>query len=199
MSLETPRPATPLPFAFLWQAADAAVAFVERVAPPVWLQTETQARIVLLINHVLQQEPQALERLKRQAGKRVVIAWRSFEVDWVATPAGLIDVTQQLLSAEQAAKEPDLRMTVQADSTADLFAAITQGQSPNARIEGDIQLAAEVGWISQHVRWDMAEDLSRVVGDAPAQALIQIAQGLKAALGGFAAPKPAADPRAGQD
>jgi ubiquinone biosynthesis protein UbiJ len=38
------------------------------------------------------------------------------------------------------------------------------------RIEGDVQLAAEVNWLVDHVRWDMEEDLSRLMGDAPAHA-----------------------------
>jgi ubiquinone biosynthesis accessory factor UbiJ len=100
-----------------------------------------------------------------------------------------VDMAAQCLSEDKLAKEPDLRMTVQAESTAELFEALSQGQSPNAKIEGDIQFAAEVGWLAQHVRWDIAEDLSRVVGDAPAQALVQVAQGLRTSLQGFVQPK----------
>lgn len=192
MSTQTPSPPIPPnPLNLLWQLADRAIEMVERVAPPAWLQAEAQARIVLLLNHVLQQEPEAMDRLKRQSGKRVVVAWRSFEMDWVATPAGLIDLSSQFLGEAQRAKEPDLRMTLQAESTADLFQVFSQGQAPNAKIEGDIQFAAEVGWIAQHVRWDIAEDLSRVIGDTPAQAVVQAAQSLRAALASFVQTKPA--------
>ena len=37
--------------------------FALRLEPPLWLTQEVQRRIVLLVNHVLAQEPQAMERL----------------------------------------------------------------------------------------------------------------------------------------
>ena len=40
-----------------------------------------------------------------------------------------------------------------------------------------MQFAAEVNWLADHVRWEMEEDLARVLGDAPAHTL---AQGLRA-------------------
>ena len=57
------------------------------------------------------------------------------------------------------------------------------GEKPTVRIEGDVQLAAEVNWLADHVRWDVEEDLARLLGDAPAHALAQagraLAQGLR--------------------
>jgi ubiquinone biosynthesis protein UbiJ len=47
-----------------------------------------QRRLVLLLNHVLQQEPEAQARLKRQAGRLVEAHWRIFSVRLQATPAG---------------------------------------------------------------------------------------------------------------
>ena len=37
--------------------------------PPAWMVDEIQRRLVLLVNHVLMQEPEAQARLRRQAGK----------------------------------------------------------------------------------------------------------------------------------
>jgi ubiquinone biosynthesis protein UbiJ len=57
---------------------------------------------------------------------------------------------------------------------------------PNIKIEGDVQLAAEVNWLADHVRWDVEEDLSRLLGDAPAHAVVsmvkQLVDGLKSFL-----------------
>jgi len=36
---------------------------------------------------------------------------------------------------------------------------------------GDVQLAAEVNWLVDHVRWDVEDDLARVIGDVPAHAI----------------------------
>ena len=41
-------------------------------APPAWLRAELHNRLVLLLNHVLQQEPQAMDRLRRQQGKALI-------------------------------------------------------------------------------------------------------------------------------
>jgi ubiquinone biosynthesis protein UbiJ len=62
-----------------------------------------------------------------------------------------------------------------------------QGAKPPVRIEGDVQLAAEVNWLADNVRWDVEEDLSRIIGDAPshmlAQAARRLADGLRDFLG----------------
>jgi ubiquinone biosynthesis protein UbiJ len=39
------------------------------------------------------------------------------------------------------------------------------------QIIGDVQLAAEVNWLVDHVRWDVEDDLARVIGDVPAHTL----------------------------
>ena len=56
-----------------------------------------------------------------------------------------------------------------------LAQAVLRGDKPAVRIEGDVQLAAEVNWLADHVRWDMEEDLARIVGDVPAHTLGQMA------------------------
>jgi hypothetical protein len=61
------------------------------------------------------------------------------------------------------------------------------------RIAGDVQLAAEVQWLVDHVRWDLEEDLSRVIGDAPAHAMGQSAGAWPTPCGSSPAP-PAAAP-----
>lgn len=48
-----------------------------------------------------------------------------------------------------------------------------------------MQLAADVNWLIEHVRWDLEEDLSRLIGDAPAHTLGQIGRAASAALKKF--------------
>jgi ubiquinone biosynthesis protein UbiJ len=50
-----------------------------------------------------------------------------------------------------------------------------------------VQLAAEVNWLTEHVRWDMEEDLARVMGDVPAHTLSQMAQFMSTSLREFLA------------
>ncbi len=171
-----------------FEALDAALGFVEaRLAPPPWLVAEMQQRMVLLLNHVLQSEPEAMARIKRQKGKRVVVSWRSFSIGMLATPVGLVDRFDVSPLAEPVAKAPDLTLTLTQTSILDLAQTAHAGDGPKLRIEGDVQLAAEVGWLSQHVRWDIEEDLAKLMGDAPAHTLVQAAKAVAKGLQGVAA------------
>jgi ubiquinone biosynthesis protein UbiJ len=134
---------------------------------------------VLLLNHVLQQEPEAQARLRRQAGRVVEAHWRHFRVRLVATPAGLLDLGP-------AAQAADLTLTVAEESPFVLAQSALRGEKPAVRIAGDVQLAAEVQWLVDHVRWDIEEDLARVFGDAPAHAMGSVLRRMGEALRSFA-------------
>lgn len=146
--------------------------------PPDWAVDEAQRRIVLLLNHVLMQEPEALGRLVRQKGRVVRVSWRAIQVKFVVTPAGLLD-----LAAPDAV--PELTLSVTEESAVAVVQAALRGDKPAVRIEGDVQLAAEVNWLVDHVRWDVEEDLSKIIGDAPAHAAGQAARRIAQALRGF--------------
>lgn len=151
--------------------------------PPPWLVAELQQRLVLLINHVLQQEPEAMQRLARHRGKAIQMRWSRFDLLVRATAAGLLD-----LAAD--APTPDLRIEVAEPSHLELARTLLAGQRPPVHIEGDVQLAAEVGWLAEHLRWDMEDDLSRLLGDVPAHALGEAARRARSALAAFAARRP---------
>lgn len=119
-----------------------------------------------------------MARLARQKGQVMLVQWRTFNFKLLATPAGLLDL------AEPAAV-PDLVMTVTDESPLMLAQAALRGDKPAVRIEGNVQLAAEVNWLTEHVRWDLEEDLARVMGDVPAHTLSQIAQTLTGSLRQF--------------
>lgn len=138
------------------------------LTPPAWAVDETHRRIVLLLNHVLMQEPQAMERLGRNKGRTVRVQWRSMTFKVVVTPAGLLDVAPPDSNAEA-----DLALVIAEESPLAIAQELMQGNKPAVRIEGDVQLAAEVSWLIDNVRWDMEEDLARVLGDAPAHGLVQ--------------------------
>lgn len=159
MGFMTDRPS---PLAFL---ANLAQHLPSPPAPPQWLVEEMQRKLVLVLNHVLQQEPQAMERLRRQQGQAVLFQWQQFTLYCKATPAGLLDLASPI-------DKPSLSLTILAESALELVQHAVQGSKPPVRIEGDVQLAAEVNWLTQHVRWDIEEDLARVLGDAQAHQLV---------------------------
>ena len=174
--------ATQSPFSWL---GDALGKLTEKLQAPTWLVDELQHRVVLFLNHVLMQEPEAQARLARQKDRVVRAQWRDFSMQLAATPAGLWELAPQA--------KPDLLLTVTDTSPLDLARNAMQGERPAVRIEGDVQFAAEVNWLVDHVRWDAEEDLSRLIGDAPAHTLGNLGRGMAEALRNFASKLPGQD------
>ena len=164
--------ATQSPFSWLAQAAAG-------LQPPAWVLEETLNRLVLFLNHVLIGEPQAMARLARHRGQRIALVWEGHALNLQPTPAGLLERSD--------ATGFDLRLTVTESSPLALASALARGDKPKVHIEGDVQLAAELNWLIDNVRWDAEEDLARLIGDAPAHALAGLARQAWSALQGFAA------------
>jgi len=178
--------ATQSPFSWLVEAADTLRAklpsdFPQAFTPPAWAVAEVQQRVVLLLNHVLMQEPAALDRLRRQKGRQVQVCWRDQVFQCGFTPAGLLE----FITPDASPKTPDLVLRVNEPSPLVLAKTVLQGDKPAIRIEGDVQLAAEVNWLIDHLRWDPEEDLARLIGDAPAHTLVQTAKRAVDALRSF--------------
>ena len=147
--------------------------------PPAWVVDESVNRLVLFLNHVLLSEPEAMARLARQKGQRIELVWDRIQLQLTPTPAGLLERGRF--------DGFDLRLSVTEESPVSLASALARGDKPKVRIEGDVQLAAEVNWLIDHVRWDAEEDLARLVGDAAAHSLAQVARKAMQALRGFVA------------
>lgn len=154
------------PFSFLEQVFQNLSMQLPRLSPPNWAFEEIQRRVVLLLNHILLQEQEATARLARQKGRVVLFQWRHLSLKWVATPAGLLDCASP-------DAEVDLTLSITEESPFALARDVLRGDKPAVRIHGDVQLAAEVNWLVDHVRWDIEEDLSRVLGDVPAHTLCE--------------------------
>jgi ubiquinone biosynthesis protein UbiJ len=117
--------------------------------------------------------------LARQKGQRIELVWDRIQLQLTPTPAGLLERGRF--------DGFDLRLSVTEESPVSLASALARGDKPKVRIEGDVQLAAEVNWLIDHVRWDAEEDLARLVGDAAAHTLAQAARKAMQALRGFVA------------
>ena len=78
-------------------------------------------------------------------------------------------------------------LTVSTESPLAMVQAALAGKRPAVKIEGDVQLAAELGWLAENLRWDVEEDLSRLIGDAPAHTLASVGRRVAAALKEFLA------------
>ena len=142
-------------------------------------------RLTLLINHVLSSEPVATQRLQAHSGKTVEVTLQGWPtllpapplLAFFITPAGLLEWCG--LQRDAAA---DLRFGVDAGNPAVLISRALTGAAPEAAVEGDAALAADVNWLMQNLRWDIADDLERIFPGAVAQQLQGLGGGLAKAL-----------------
>jgi len=157
---------------------------VMQVRPPEWLVHEVTGRVILLLNHILLKEPQALERIKRQKGRTIEVKWQHLTCRVQCTPAGLLEWSQVLPLQAQSTpvKAPDLSIELMETSLLSLIEMLAASKKPPLHIQGDVQLAAEVNWLVDHVRWDLEDDLAKLVGDANAHQLGKLARYLKESM-----------------
>ncbi|ROT44874.1 SCP2 domain-containing protein [Pusillimonas sp. NJUB218] len=133
------------------------------------------------LNRLLRREPWAAERLSRHAGKTVRFIIGRAEVS-------LVIGSQGTLQSADAAVVPDVTLTLPEKQTGRLFDVIRH-QDPEQivdalHIQGDAGLANVVADLARHLRWDVEDDLARVVGDIPAT---RIMAGARAVSRSFAA------------
>lgn len=142
-------------------------------------------RLTLVINHVLASENVATERLKPHAGRSVELATSGWPSLLPKPPACVFRVTPAGL-LEWAGLEPattaDLAVRVDASNPALLLSKALGGTLPPVAVEGDAQLAGDVNWLLQNLRWDVASDLERLFGPTVAQPLLSVGAMLASAL-----------------
>lgn len=140
------------------------------------------SRTTLVLNHVLASEAVATERLRAHAGRRIEIqpqAWPTLlpalpRLAFAITPAGLLDWDGQ----GDATRPADLTVRFDASNPALLAARALSGETPQVDIGGDAQLATDVNWLLQNLRWDVEADLERVLGPAAAHQVYRLGSGL---------------------
>ena len=140
-------------------------------------------RLVLVVNHVLSAEPQALARLMPHRGRVLQLDLLQLPrllpapppLAFLITPAGLVEWCREPVDA-------DLRVKLAAANPAALALRLLGGESPTLVIEGDSQLATDVDWLLKNLRWDVADDLHRLFGPTVAHELHRFGSALVRAL-----------------
>ena len=171
--------ATQSPFSF---AQNLFANYPSTLTPPDWAIDELQRRVVLLLNHVLMQEPQAMARLVQQKGRLLKVQWLQWHLQLRISPAGLFEHMPQ--GADGGAV--DLQLTLTGANPWQVLQPLFDGGKPDVQVQGDVQLAADINWLIDHVRWDIEGDLARILGDVPAHLLADGVQRMVQALRQFA-------------
>ncbi|KZE30051.1 ubiquinone biosynthesis protein UbiJ [Crenobacter luteus] len=131
---------------------------------------------IAVFNHLINQHPALRAELAHRAGRRVAVRLPPLAVEGVITDEGWL-----------AACEGEPEATVRLKPGAAL--STLTGREPalsDVLLEGDAELAGHVARVIARMKWDAAEDASRLVGDAAAHRLegvVKSALGLKGAVG----------------
>lgn len=149
-------------------------------------------RLVLVINHVLAAEPAATQRLSAHDGRVIELTMQSWPSLLPAPPALAFRVTPagmlEWCGGTEAVVAADLIVRVDAANPLLLMARAMAGDKPSVSIDGDAQLAADVNWLLENLRWDVAADLDRMLGPTLAYPMHRLgsalARGLRTALQG---------------
>ena len=135
--------------------------------------------VAAAINHLLRGAPWASARLKPFCGKTAQFTLAPFCVALAIRDNG--EVSDHAAGGSRdtlAERPPDASFTLTPGVTLRMLAA-----DPNAwrdvQMSGDTELAREILFVAQHLRWDAEEDLSRVFGDIVAHRMVQAAGELK--------------------
>jgi ubiquinone biosynthesis protein UbiJ len=138
-----------------------------------------ESPLAAALNHLLEAEPWARERLAPFEGETVELRAPPLPALRLTVGGGgwLAPASGQAAASLAIALKPEA------------FAALAKGEDyllAGVEVSGNARLANEVMFLLRHLRWDAEEDLARWIGDAPAHRLAALARRL-AALGADAA------------
>ena len=142
-------------------------------------------RATLVINHVLAGEPMAMQRLKPHVGRCVQFqfdGWPSVlpplpSIAFRVTPASLLE-----WCGPEPMFEADLRVSIDASNPALAMVQAMTGERPKVEVAGDAAFATDLNWLFDNLRWDIQDDLARIVGQGPARELARLGGGIAHAL-----------------
>ena len=120
------------------------------------------------LNHLLTQNGWALQRLAIHAGKTARFTIAPFIFSYTIQNDGTLCAASTDVSADASCVIPPSLLP----------RLVLHVEAASAQIEscGDTALLTEIFYLSRHLHWDAAEDLSRVTGDIAAERIVQYAK-----------------------
>jgi len=135
----------------------------------VFLMIVLESPVAAALNHLLEAEPWARERLAPFAGE-------TLELLLPALPAMRLSVAPDGgLTPGSEGRQASLTMRLGPEA----LAALLKGEDHFLRaveLSGNARFANEVLFLFRHLRWDAEEDLAQLIGDAPAHRIAGMAR-----------------------
>lgn len=129
-----------------------------------FLQPSFAASLLTALNHVLEQADWATKKLRPFAGRRVRVAMPPLALTFAIEANGLL-----------ASGEGEADLVIELPATTPFLALQGNEQVMKAaHIEGPADLADALSYVMRHLRWDVEEDLSKLVGDIAARRVMQL-------------------------
>ena len=116
--------------------------------------------VTAALNHVLRSTPVAMERLARYAGRTAAVHVGPVTFAWTVQTTG--EVTAAIPGVTR-----DLEVRI-SPFLLPRLAMHDEAAYREVAMTGDAEFAHEVSFLARNLRWDAAEDLSKVVGDVAA-------------------------------
>lgn len=140
--------------------------------------------IVLFINHLLAQENWAKSKLLPHAGKIACIDLQAFTIRLKITSDGMVESlapypVELKAEADVASQAERNNVTIRLQlSDLPLIAQNRERAFSYVKIEGDADFANTISHLSQHLRWEAEDDLSKLFGDIAAVRMVSGARSL---------------------
>jgi ubiquinone biosynthesis protein UbiJ len=126
------------------------------------------------LNHLIQSESWAQERLRMHAGAKFLVDSGPLKVSLAIDDNGLFHMTD-------AAATPDVTLTLPADAVVKALFERDKLFS-SVRLGGVVDVAESLAFVFRNLKWDAEADLARVVGDIAARRLALFGQALAKGL-----------------
>ncbi|WP_295762423.1 SCP2 sterol-binding domain-containing protein [Undibacterium sp.] len=124
----------------------------------------------LFVNHLLAHESWARSKLQKHAGKVACIDLQVFSLRLQISGDGLLQA-----AASEAVADVTIRLQA---ADLPLIAQNREHAFSYVKIEGDADLANSISHLSQNLRWEAEEDLSKLFGDVAAVRMVSTAKSL---------------------
>ena len=117
--------------------------------------------ILPVLNHLVQQETWALDRLRSFSGSQLRVVASPFNLDFCISNNGLFEPAHT-------AESPDVVLTLPNDA---LFKFLTDRNAlfSSVKLAGSADLAECLAFVFRNLRFDIEADLASVFGDIPAR------------------------------
>ncbi len=137
--------------------------------PPLPLLPNPLDALPAAINHLLAAEPWARTQLVPHVGKTLHVVVRPFTIRLVVAPDASV-------VRGPSSDVADTTVTLPYSALPRLLAGGSDAVLRDLRVDGDADFAQAVSLLAKNLRWNVEEDLSKIVGDAASHRLVSAAR-----------------------